>query len=125
MSTKCVIDSVVSSLQGCQDGKPAKAGHRPQSHHPHLQPALDIIKKLYSNTRAAKRGFVVRPVLKHTVVLRTAADGSTIEERVRVWDHSSTADWWHRMQAEVSTRQMHLYDTVRYTCLSSKHAIQS
>jgi hypothetical protein len=85
MSTKCVIDSDFSSLQGCQDGEPAKAGHRSQS----------------------------------------AADGSTIEERVRVWDHPSTADWWHRMQAEVSTRQMRLYETVQYTCLSSKHAIQS
>jgi hypothetical protein len=89
------------------------------------KPALDIIKKLRSDTRAAKSGFVVRPVFKHTVVLRMAADGSTIEERVRVWDHLSMADWWHRMQAEVSTRQMRLYDTVRYTCLSSKHAIQS
>jgi hypothetical protein len=32
------------------------------------KPALDIIKKLCSDTRAAKSGFVVRPVLKHTVV---------------------------------------------------------
>jgi hypothetical protein len=89
------------------------------------KPALNIIKKLCRDFRAAKSWFVVRPVLKHTVVLRTAADGSTIEEQVDVWDHPSTADWWHRMQAEVSTPQMCLFDTIWYICLSSKHAIQS
>jgi hypothetical protein len=117
MSTKCVIDSVLSLCKGAKMVNLQRPGIDPNPTILTYKPALDIIKKLCSDTRAANSGFVVRPVLKHTVVLRTAADGSTIEERIRVWDHPSMADWWHHMQAEVSTRQMRLYDTVRYTCL--------
>ena len=72
------------------------------------KPALDVIKKMCADTKAAKSGFSVKPRLQTILVKRRDEHGNTVTEEVREWEHPSTAEWWHKMQAEVCVHNVHV-----------------
>jgi hypothetical protein len=84
-----------------------------------VKPALDVIKKLFSNSATAKQGFKVKPVIQRVTEVRRGPNRQVVEEQE--YDHPTTGTWWAKVQAAVRfCVTVHVDIMYQYACSGAK-----